>query len=282
MGRERTLCSPRLRQRLGWRLRFAYFARDGTASIDGPTTLVNNGSLTLNSITVSANGLLQSSGLPVDVTGTLTVSGGGSFTSNSGLTLFGNLSVTGSLLANGQVIFADTTKMTGTGSKVFGDVLVTGVLTPNSIYTLTGDLVVADSGVVNAGTSTVTFNGNSSLRTIGTGTVTFNNITIADGKTLNAYSDFSIAGATMTWNGMLVSTATTTFSRTGITTLQRHGCQFFCGDHCRPGHHPYSRHALCHRRQPHGQWRLAYRKQHDIVFWRLDPDDQQSHALDFF
>jgi hypothetical protein len=95
------------------------------------------------------------------------------------------------------------------------------------MYTVTGNYTVGGTGILNPGNSTTTFDGTTVIRTTGTGTIGFNNITINAGKVLSVYSDFSIAGATLTWNGTFSANATTVFSRVGITTLRGTGAVSF-------------------------------------------------------
>jgi autotransporter-associated beta strand protein len=212
-------------------------ASTGTASFGGTTTLYNEGIVKLSSATVLSNGTLAF-GHPLHVTGNLTVSSSGSFIASAGadLTLSGNLSVTGALTSNASITFADTTKITGTGSKVFKDIIITGSLTPNSAYTVTGNVTLSGNGTLNAGNSTTTFAGTTVLSNYGSGTILFNNITLAPGQSLTVLSDLTITGATQTWNtGNFFCPATIQFARQGTTTLRGTGSFVFKNVIIEPG-----------------------------------------------
>ena len=205
-------------------------ARTGTASFGGTTVINNAGTLNLSAVTILANGTVTANNSSFTVAGTFTVSGSGTFVATPGadITFNGNLSVTGTFTSYAKVIFADTTKMTGTGTKTFNDVTITGVLTPNSAYTVTGNLTLNGAGILNAGNSTTTFGGNTILSNTGTGHIIFNNMTIIAGKSITANSDFTITGATLTWNsGNFYSSAETTLGRAGTITLRGTGSIVF-------------------------------------------------------
>src|SRR6185295_12562593 len=114
-----------------------------------------------------------------------------------------NLSVTGTLVSQAQVAFPDTTTITGVGSKSFKDVLITGVMTPNAAYTITGNLSLSGNGTLQAGNSTTTFSGNTEFSNSGAGQASFYNIMIpasAPPFTLTANSDMTLLGGTLRWN----------------------------------------------------------------------------------
>jgi hypothetical protein len=176
---------------------------NGTAALSVNAALTTNGACTLNG------------------TSTLT----GSATTNHAAAL----AVTGTYTSTTTVNFTGATTITGAGAKTMRDVHITGTLTPNAIYTITRDLTLAGTGTLNAGNSTTTFNGTTSLTNAGSGTATFFNITISGGATLQANSNFSITGTAFTGTGDFTSTANTTFSRNGTTTITGAGTKSFTG-----------------------------------------------------
>ncbi len=209
------------------------FINDGVIDFNTGTVAFTGDSTTLSGTPYSTSfysmridsGSTVTSVIPLTVRNTLTVSGSGTFLAGPGAdaTLLGNLSVTGSFRSQAMVAFPDTTTITGVGSKLFNRVQVTGVLTPNSAYTITGDLSLSGKGTLRAGNSTTTFGGITVFSNSGTGSAAFYNITIPVNPTpfsLMANADLTVIGGTLRWNnGSFLSTAETTFGRTGTTRL---------------------------------------------------------------
>ncbi len=182
------------------------FKGESTITVNG-VLMVNHGFDALGSLTVSSTGSLTVNDFPFSVGGAMTVSSPGVFIANGGADgiLSGNLSVNGSYSTVAATTFFGITTMTGTGSKTFNDILLTGVLTPNAAYTITGDLTLSGTGILNVGNNTTTFGGlHSIFSNTGNGSATFNRITINAGSKLTANSPFS-ANGTFTARGTCIS-----------------------------------------------------------------------------
>jgi Ig-like domain CHU_C associated/Secretion system C-terminal sorting domain len=205
------------------------FKVNGALTITG-ALVTNSGFTNLGAFTVSATGSFVANTSPFSIAGVLTVTTPGTFAANSGAnaTLSGNVSASGSITSSALVTFAGTTTMTGAGAISLNAIVITGSLTPNTAYTMTGNLAVSGTGTLAAGNSTTTFNGATIFSNSGSGTVTFNNITIGAAKSFIANSNFTITGATLTFNtGSFLSTATTVFARAGTATLTSTGATSF-------------------------------------------------------
>ncbi len=192
----------------------------GTLTPATTYTLVGVGGL-------DVSGILASGGTIIFGGTTQTISGTGTiafnvFTTNVGsvltitpdITINGNLTGDGNIIASGTITFVGLT-MSGAGLKSFNNVTVsTGTFTPNSDYSITGNLVI--NGTLAAGNSTTTFSGTTAIS--GVGATTFNFLVISgtltsSSGTVSIVRDFTNNGTFNHNNG------TISFSTTG-TTLQ--------------------------------------------------------------
>lgn len=224
---------------------------NGTTSLTGTSAnkafkniTVTSGSTFGGAVNWIISGTLDNSGTVNFTAGSLTVNGAVTFqntgafgfsgisilasqslTANSDFAMAGSLSATGSFLSSKKVSITGANTMTGAASKTFTDLTINGgaSFTPNSIYTITGNMVV--NGTLNAGNSTTTFGGTTALS--GSGTATFNNLVISAGNSLNASMPLTVSGSTFTNNNVFSNTALTTFSRAGTTTISGAGTSSF-------------------------------------------------------
>ena len=184
------------------------FVVTSTFSVNGLLT-TNSGFSVSGDLNVSATGAVTANQFPSRVAGTLTVSSGGTFIANAGAdaTFSGNLSVNGTFVSLATAVFEGTTAMTGTGSKTFKDIILTGELTPNASYTITGNFILSGNGALNPGNNTTTFGGlNSVFSNVSEGLASFNRITVSAGNKFTAMSFFTCKG-TFTARGTFLSNA---------------------------------------------------------------------------
>ncbi|MBI3217902.1 MAG: hypothetical protein HYZ44_00150, partial [Bacteroidetes bacterium] len=179
-------------------------------------SIVNNGSFVISSdptrgnLTWTGNGTFSGTGTAtvgdINVTGT-------SFT----YTASGNLTLLDDILGNGNVDTSGSTatlvmagagaRFSGTGTKLFGNMTVSGTLTPAVNYTVLGNVVI--SGTLVSG-ATATFSGTSQSVTGSSSSIAFNNITINNTSTLTITPSITING-NLAVNGNITTSGTVTF-----------------------------------------------------------------------
>lgn len=218
----------------------------GILTYGGATTVSGSGINSFTAVTIntastvtansgfSAGGALTLNGTAalaananITVTGAVALNGTSTITASGNVSMGAAFTVAGTYSSSATTIFTGATTMTGAGSKIMKDVSITGSLTPNTAYTITGNLGLGGTGTLNAGNNTTTFGGVTILSNGGTGTVTFNNVTINSGNSILANANIVISGANFTGTGNYSSTAITTFSRAGTTTLTGTGSKSF-------------------------------------------------------
>ncbi len=143
-------------------------------------------------------------GSDITVNGTLSLANGSFAAGSNSIDLKGNfVSGSGSTLTGATVIFSGTTIISGGASPTFGNVVLSGTVTPNVNYRINGNL--DNTGVLNAGTGNATFGGSPTV--ISGGSNSFNTLIIAGGGSLTAPpGSISVAGnfqnsGTFTHNG---------------------------------------------------------------------------------
>ncbi len=182
--------------------------------------VINNGSFQISSVASRGNLTWSGSGT-FSGTGNATVGDlnvtGASFTYTSS----GNLTILDDILGNGNVNSSASSgtlilagagaRFAGTGTKTFGNLSVTGTLTPAVSYSVSGDMDIAGTLVSGA---TVTFNGTTQSVT-GTGSaIAFNNVTINNSSILTITPSVTVNG-NLTVNGSITTSGTVTFA--GLT-----------------------------------------------------------------
>lgn len=152
---------------------------------------------------------------PFTINGDLTLSNGIFDAGSNAIDLKGNLLANStSILTSSPFTFSGTTNISGGALIQFGEVTITGTVTPTVNIRIDGDLV--NDGTLNAGTGsqTVTFGGNTTIS--GASAHNFNNVTITG--TLVAPSVMSVAGNFALSGGTFTnSTGTVVFA--GTTTI---------------------------------------------------------------
>lgn len=153
---------------------------------------------------------------PFTINGDLTLSNGIFDAGSNAIDLKGNLVANStSLLTGSPFTFSGTTSISGGALIQFGEVTITGTVTPTVNIRIDGDLV--NDGTLNAGTGsqTVTFGGNTTIS--GASAHNFNNVTITG--TLVAPSVMSVAGNFALSGGTFTnSTGTVVFNGTSSIT----------------------------------------------------------------
>ena len=162
---------------------------------------------------------------PVTINGILTLTNGVFDAGANAIDLKGNfISNSTSALTASEVTFSGTTTISGGAAPIFGNIIITGVLTPSSNFRVNGNLV--NNGTLNAGSATTTFGGTTTIS--GSSTSSFNNIFITG--TLNApVGNMNVAGNwsnTGTFNRG-ANTNTVTFN--GVTSFTGLGLTQFSG-----------------------------------------------------
>lgn len=153
-------------------------------------------------------------GSSITINGTLTLSSGSFNAGTNSIDLKGNfVSNAGSTLTSSAITFSGTTVVSGTATPIFGNMNITGTLTPSSTFQINGNLV--NSGTLNAGSGTTIFGGTTTVS--GTSVSSFANVTISGA--LTAPASFNVSG-NWTNNGTFNSGAASnivTFN--GATTI---------------------------------------------------------------
>lgn len=142
----------------------------------------------------------------VTVNGTLTFTSGVFNAGSNAIDLKGNLvSNNTSSLASSAFTFSGTTTVTGSTAPVFGNVTITGSLTPTSSLNINGNLV--NNGTLNSGSATVTFGGTTVMS--GSSVSSFNNLVISPSSSLTAPSSTMNVAGTWTNNGTFTNNSGT-------------------------------------------------------------------------
>lgn len=144
----------------------------------------------------------------VTVNGTLTFTSGVFNAGSNAIDLKGNLvSNNTSSLTSSAITFSGVTSVTGSTAPVFGNVTITGSLTPTSSLNINGNLV--NNGTLNSGSATVTFGGTTIMS--GSSVSSFNNLVISPSSSLTAPGSTMNVAGTWTNNG--------TFTNNGGTVV---------------------------------------------------------------
>jgi hypothetical protein len=200
----------------------------GAVTLNGTASLGINAALTTAALTLNSTSTVTVNA-PLTTNGACTLNNTSALTGSAATTHAAALAVTGTYTSTTTVNFTGTTTMTGAGAKTMRDVNITGSLTPNAAYTITRNLAISGTGILNAGNNTTTFNGTASLSNSGSGTAAFFNLTISGGTSLTSTASFSITGTAFTGTGSFATSGNTTFSRAGTTTLTGAGSKTFAG-----------------------------------------------------
>lgn len=177
----------------------------GDLTVNGSFSLGTTGNITWSgSGTISGTGSITVSDITVSGT-SCTYIGSGTLTLNDDLLGTGSFNSSG---ATGTVVIAGATaQIAGSGAKTFGDLTITGSLTPATTYTVVGNLKV--DGVLISG-STVIFGG-TTQNVSGTGTkIAFNTITIKPSSNLTINPNVTI-NANLTVDGTVSCLSNVTF-----------------------------------------------------------------------
>ncbi len=181
----------------------------------------------LRNLTIASTGRIDLSAA-VTVNGTLTFSNGVFNAGSNPIDLKGNLvSNNTSSLTSSAITFSGATSVTGTTAPVFGNITITGSLTPTSSLNINGNLV--NNGTLNSGSATVTFGGTTAIS--GTSICSFNNLVISPASSLigplngtinvagtwTNNGTFTDNGGTVVFNGTSSITGATNFGGVTIT-----------------------------------------------------------------
>jgi hypothetical protein len=158
----------------------------------------------------------------VTINGTLTFTSGVFNAGSNSIDLKGDLlSNNSSSLTSSAITFSGTTSVTGSTAPVFGNITITGSLTPTTSLNINGNLV--NNGTLNSGSATVTFGGTTVIS--GTSICSFNNLVISPASSLTGplNGTINVAG-TWTNNGAFTNNGGTvlfngTSSITGATNF---------------------------------------------------------------
>lgn len=191
---------------------------NSSAATTGPELPSNTTALA--NLTKSGSGLvtLNSS---ITVNGILTLSSGTFNAGSNTIDLKGNMVTNGSsTLTSSTIIFSGTTSLSGSANPVFGNITVTGSLTPTSNFQINGNLV--NNGTLNAGSATTTFGGTTTIS--GSSTSSFNNIIVsstltAPTGTMNVAGNFTNNGTFNHHNGSITFNGTTSILGSAATSL---------------------------------------------------------------
>ncbi len=158
---------------------------------------------------------------PITINGTLTLGNGLFDAVANAIDLKGNLiSNSTSAFTSSTLTFSGATTISGGTAPIFGNILITGSLTPSVNFRVNGNLV--NNGTLNAGSATTTFGGTTTIS--GSSTSSFNAISITG--TLNAPTgNMNVSG---NWNNVgtfnagavsntVTFNGTTSFTGSGLT-----------------------------------------------------------------
>ena len=161
------------------------------------------GTTQLRNLTISSSGQINLNAAAT-VNGILTFATGIFNAGSNALDLKGNLvSNNTSTLTSSSITFSGTTTISGSTQVIFGNISVTGSLTPTSALAINGNLI--NNGTLNSGSSTVTFGGTTAIT--GSSTSSFNNVVISGA--LTAPSSFMNVAGTWTNNGTFTNNSGT-------------------------------------------------------------------------
>ncbi len=206
---------------------------DGILVIDSSVvSLVGQGLTSLASIRVDSGAEFQQH-IPVLVSETVTVSDGGFWNASDDLTCRGDVSITGSFWSSSTVHFTDSTSLTGTGTKNFSILDISGRLRINGNYSVDTEINV--TGALIHGSVTLTVNGNVTYNVRDNAIGSFYNITILSNVipfTFVAPSDLVIEGATLRFNnGIIMVMQQLELIRDGTTRITGSGSAYFHNIH---------------------------------------------------
>jgi fibronectin-binding autotransporter adhesin len=168
-----------------------------TLSLNGENAVISGtGTFNINNITFIAAGI-SASATALSVSGNISTSGQGQFTHNAGSTI--TMSGSSKTISGTDISFSNLT--------------ISGSVTNNNTFVITGNLTVNGSIIASAGT--ITMNGTS--KTIaGTGTISFYNLTASG--TISCNTSFSLASAFTVTGSFTASAGTGTFTSSSSLT----------------------------------------------------------------
>jgi len=193
---------------------------NSSSATTGPE-LPSNSTALLN-LTKSGSGSVTLSSA-ITVNGIFTLSSGSFNASTNSINLKGNMvSNASSTLTSSTITFSGTTVLSGSSTPVFGNITVTGSLTPSLSFQVNGNLV--NNGTLNAGSATTTFGGTTAIS--GSSTSSFNNVVIsgtltAPSTSMNVAGNFTNNGTFNHNNGSITFNGTT--SMLGSATINLYG-----------------------------------------------------------
>ncbi|MFH0991053.1 MAG: hypothetical protein V1799_13675 [bacterium] len=217
-----------------------------SGSIDVNPTLLNEGILTFNNLSISAPVHTSSSftiGGTLDIlvngelnpTGGTTTMTGGSSIVNSWILSFYKLRITGSVTANtnfsvkdslivsasgtlqqtsGTVTLENGAKVGNSGSLTFYTLSIAGAVSANTSFSIASSLSVTSSGNLTSTAGTVTMNSGTSISNLGT--LNLNNLTIAGG-TITGNNNFSMQGVLQLDGNLAMGSNTFEFGSTATS-----------------------------------------------------------------
>lgn len=181
-----------------------------TASVLNDLTKQGVGVTTLNQSLLTINGNLTLSAGTFAV-GANSVTLGGNFTANSIFTT----------AAGSTFTFTGNSTLSGSTAPAFTGLVVNGSLTPSISYGVNGNYTVGSSGVVNAGSGTVTFGGTTLITN--NGVMNLNAVTIAatfsmtaPSTTLGIAGNFTSTGTFNNGSGTILFNGTTNLTATEV------------------------------------------------------------------
>ncbi len=164
-----------------------------------------SGTTQLRHLTINSTGDVNLNSA-ITVNGILTFTSGLFNAGSNAIDLKGNLvSNNTSQLTSSSITFSGNTNVSGNTQVIFGNVTVTGTLTPTSALAINGNLV--NNGILNSGSGTVTFGGTTLIS--GSSISSFNNVVISPSSTLTAPSSTMNVGGTWTNNGTFANNSGT-------------------------------------------------------------------------
>ena len=192
----------------------------GTLQFSGNAQSITPGAQTFNNVTFSGTNTKTLLGSTV-VNGVLTLTAGTFDTNANALDLKGNfVSNSTSVLTSNTVTFSGATALSGATTPTFGNVTITGSLTPSSSFNVNGNLV--NNGTLTASAGTTTFGGNTTIS--GSSVCSFNNVTIsniltASSGTLNVAGNWTNNGTFNASSGTTVFNGTTSIAGSSSTNF---------------------------------------------------------------
>lgn len=168
----------------------------GTLSVSGVLTANAGFDVAANgNVSVTGSGSIAANGA-FSIVGTLSVATGGTFTATAAGNIGGNFGVTGSYSTSALTTFNGSTIVTGTGTKSFQNVLITGSVsaTANTTLSVSGNLTVNGSINFTSGTWSLSGSSNFIQTSGGSPSIAFYNLTIASGASITATTTFAALG----------------------------------------------------------------------------------------